>query len=73
MFLLVFFIKQLLLVSLDMPESNFEFCKIFAKFFKFEIKKNRLPVVNDSREIKNFAVGDPVFQTLVIFLVGGRC
>ncbi len=36
----VFFIKRLILVPIDMPEIDFELCRIFAEFFIFEMYKN---------------------------------
>jgi hypothetical protein len=37
-----FFIKQLFVVPVDKPKSNFEFYQISVDLFEFEIKKNRL-------------------------------
>jgi hypothetical protein len=35
----VFFTKRLVLVSIDMPKSDFEFCQIFVEFFVVKISK----------------------------------
>jgi hypothetical protein len=48
----VFFTKRLVLVSIDMPKSNFEFCRIFVELFVLKISKYRLPAVTDSGESK---------------------
>jgi hypothetical protein len=50
----VFFLtKRLVLVSIDMPKSDFEFCQIFVELFGLKISKYSLPAVTDSRESKN--------------------
>ncbi len=46
----VFFTKRLVLVSIDMPKSDFEFCQIFVELFVLKISKYRLPAVTDSGE-----------------------
>jgi hypothetical protein len=35
-----FYIKRRVLVLIDMPKSNLEFCPIFVELFIFEIPKN---------------------------------
>jgi hypothetical protein len=35
----VFFTKRLVLVSIDMPKSDFEFCQIFVELFVLRISK----------------------------------
>ncbi len=35
----VFFTKRLVLVPIDMPKSNFEFCQIFVELFVLKISK----------------------------------
>jgi hypothetical protein len=35
----VFFTKRLVLVSIDMPRSDFEFCQIFVELFVLKISK----------------------------------
>jgi hypothetical protein len=47
-----FFTKRLVLVSIDMPKSDFEFCQIFVELFVLKMSKYRLPAVTDSRESK---------------------
>ncbi len=48
----VFFTKRLVLVSIDMPKSDFEFCQIFVELFVLKISKYRLPAVTDSGKSK---------------------
>ncbi len=48
----VFFAKWLVLVSIDMPKSDFQFCQIFVELFVLKISKYRLPAVTDSGESK---------------------
>jgi hypothetical protein len=48
----VFFTIRLVLVSIDMPKSDFEFCPIFVELFVLKISNYRLPAVTDSRESK---------------------
>jgi hypothetical protein len=38
-FFTYFSIKQIPQVSLEKPKSDFEFCQVFAEFFKHEISK----------------------------------
>ena len=47
-----FFTKRLVLVSIDMPKSDFEFCQIFVELFVLKISKYRLPAVTDNGESK---------------------
>ncbi len=35
----IFFTKRLVLVSIDIPKSDFEFCQIFMELFVLEISK----------------------------------
>jgi hypothetical protein len=48
----VFFTKGRILVSIDMPRSDFEIFRIFAELFVIKLSKNRLPAVNYSEESK---------------------
>ncbi len=59
-----FFTKRLVLVSIDMPKSDFEFCQIFVELFVLKISKYCLPAVTDSGESK-FSLRQPIFLTLL--------
>jgi hypothetical protein len=48
----VFFTKRLILVSIDMPPSDFEIFRILRELFVLKLLKNRLPAVNYSEESK---------------------
>jgi hypothetical protein len=48
----VFFTKRRILVSIDMPRSDFEIFQIFAELFVLKLLKNRLTAVNYSEESK---------------------
>jgi hypothetical protein len=48
----VFFTKRLILVSIDMPQSNFEIFRILTELFVLKLLKNQLPAVNYSEESK---------------------
>jgi hypothetical protein len=48
----IFFTKRIILVSINMPKSDFEICRILVELFVLELSKNRLPVVNDCGESK---------------------
>jgi hypothetical protein len=48
----IFFTKRLILVSIDMPQSNFEIFRILTELFVLKLFKNRLPAVNYSEESK---------------------
>ncbi len=48
----VFFTKRLVLVSIDMPRSDFEIFRIFAELFVLKLLKNQLPAFNYSEESK---------------------
>ncbi len=48
----VFFTKRLILVSIDMPQSDFEIFRIFAELFVLILLKNQLLAVNYSEESK---------------------
>ncbi len=65
----VFFQKRLILISIDMPNSNFEICRIFAELFVLKLSKNRLPAVNYSKESKTEPKVTHIFDSFEIFLV----
>jgi hypothetical protein len=48
----VFFTKWFILVSIDMPKSDFEIFRIFGELFELKLSKSRLPAVNYSEESK---------------------
>jgi hypothetical protein len=45
-----FFIKRIILVSIDILIGDFELCRIFVQLFVLKISKNWLPAVTDSIE-----------------------
>jgi hypothetical protein len=47
-----FFIKRLVLVSIDMPNSDFEMFFKFSWLFVLKLSKNLLPAVNEMGESK---------------------
>ncbi len=64
---LVFFIKHLLLVPLDMPRKDFKFFRIFEELFEFVIDSPvySLPVSRDSPVYSSPGSRDsPVFSSL---------
>jgi hypothetical protein len=48
----VFFTKLLILVSIDMPLSDFEIFRILTELYVLKFLKNQLPAVNYSKESK---------------------
>jgi hypothetical protein len=48
----VFFTKRLILVSIDMPQSDFKIFRILMELFVLKLLKNQLPAVNYSEESK---------------------
>jgi hypothetical protein len=48
----IFFTKRIVLVSVDMPKSDFEICQILVELFILKFSTNLLPAVNDSGESK---------------------
>ncbi len=48
----VFFSKRFILVSIDMPKSDFKNFQIFGELFEPNLSKNRLPAVNNDEESK---------------------
>jgi hypothetical protein len=48
----VFFTKRLILVSIDMPQSDFEIFRILTELFVLKLLKNQLPAINYSEESK---------------------
>ena len=58
----VFFTKRLILVSIDMPQSDFEIFRIFAELFELKIYlKKSTPRCQLQRGVKNRAIGNPYF------------
>jgi hypothetical protein len=51
----VFFIKQFLLVPIDMPRNYFEFFRIFVEFFVFVIDS---PLLNTESRLESLRLGN---------------
>ncbi len=51
-----------------MLKSGFEYFQIFMELFLFEILKNQLPAINDSRELKKPSATH-ILYTFKMFLV----
>ncbi len=64
-----FFTKWLILVSRDMPQSDFEIFRILTELFVLKLLKNRLPAVNYSEESKTEPKVTHIFYSFEMFLV----
>jgi hypothetical protein len=60
----VFFIKRLVLVSIDMPKSDFEIYRIFVELFVPNYQRIGLPTVNDIGSQK-LSRRQPIFFTFL--------
>ncbi len=67
--LIPFFHLTMYPVPTDTPTSDFKFCWIFVELFVFEILKNRLPAILDSREPKIEPKATLIFESFKMFLV----
>ncbi len=64
-----FFTKLIILVSINMPKSDFEICRILVELFVLELSKNRLPAVDDCGESKTEPSVTHIFDSFEMLLV----
>ncbi len=65
----VSFTKRFILVSIDMPKSDFKIDQIFEELFELKLSKNQLPAVNYNKESKTEPQVTHIFDSFEMFLV----